>query len=72
MNDQPVITDDGIKTWRRNGKLHREDGPAVEWATGSKHWYRKGKLDRADGPAVEYADGGKEWYRNGARMKGQA
>ena len=22
-----------------NGKLHREDGPAVEYANGSKFWY---------------------------------
>ena len=22
-----------------NGKLHREDGPAMEWANGSKSWF---------------------------------
>ena len=26
-----------------NGKLHREDGPAVEWANGRKHWYLNGR-----------------------------
>lgn len=26
-----------------NGKLHREDGPACEWANGIKHWYLNDK-----------------------------
>jgi len=25
--------------WRLNGKLHREDGPAIEYETGNKSWY---------------------------------
>ena len=44
---------------------HREDGPAVEWASGSKAWWINDKLHREDGPAIEYADGGKAWYVNG-------
>ena len=50
---------------RANGKLHRDDGPAIEWANGAKEWYRDGKLHRDDGPAHEWADGTKEWYRDG-------
>lgn len=34
----------GNKTWFKNGKLHREDGPAIETSDGSKYWYFKGKL----------------------------
>ena len=34
---------DGSKSWRLNGKLHREDGPAIEWADGYKFWYLDGK-----------------------------
>jgi hypothetical protein len=45
--------------------LHREDGPAVEWATGTKFWYLNGKLRREDGPVVEYDDGTKFWLLNG-------
>lgn len=26
-----------------DGKLHREDGPAVEWADGALEWYLHGK-----------------------------
>ena len=25
--------------WKLNGQFHREDGPAVEYASGSKEWY---------------------------------
>jgi len=54
----------GDKYWFLNGKYHREDGPAIEFANGSKHWYLNGKRHREDGPAIEYANGDKEWYLN--------
>ena len=47
------------------GKLHREDGPAVEYADGDKIWYINDQLHREDGPAREYADGTKYWHLNG-------
>ncbi len=58
------IEKDGTKHWYLNGKLHREDGPAVENPDGIKLWYLKGELHREDSPAVEYANGGKRWYLN--------
>jgi len=27
--------------WKLNGNLHREDGPAVEYANGYKEWWLK-------------------------------
>ena len=52
--------------WRNhNDKLHREDGPAVEYANGTKQWWFNGKRHREDGPAVEYTDGTKQWWFNG-------
>ena len=30
---------DGSKAWMLNGNLHRETGPAIEWANGFKEWY---------------------------------
>ena len=45
-------------------QLHRENGPAVEYADGTKCWYQKGLLHRTDGPAIEYSDGDKFWYQN--------
>jgi len=55
----------GTKRWYMNGKLHRDDGPAIEYADGSKFWYMNDKLHRVDGPTVEYANGSKHWYHNG-------
>ena len=51
--------------WFKNGKYHREDGPAVELVKGSKYWCKHGKYHREDGPAIEWADGSKCWYLNG-------
>jgi len=51
----------------KDGKLHREDGPAYQNVAGTTKWYRHDELHRDDGPAVEYADGTKEWWREGIR-----
>jgi len=34
---------DGMQYWFLDGKLHREDGPACEWADGGKSWYLNDK-----------------------------
>jgi hypothetical protein len=36
---QVFIYPDGTKLWYLNGKLHREDGPAIEYLNGYKEWY---------------------------------
>ena len=55
--------------WRNlDDQLHREDGPAIEWADGSKEWYRNGQLHREDGPAIEYKSGTEEWYLFGVQF----
>ena len=56
------IDSDGNKFWYLNGKLHRVDGPAVEYSNGDKFWYLNGKPHRVDGPAIECRDGYKAWY----------
>jgi hypothetical protein len=58
----------GTKSWHLNGKYHREDGPAVEYADGDKEWYLNDELHREDGPAIEWANGYKEWYLNGEEV----
>ena len=62
------VDSDGTKRWYLNGKLHCEDGPAVEWPDGEKQWYLNGKLHREDGPAIEYPNGEKQWYLNGKEV----
>ena len=62
------VFDNGDKSWYLNGKRHREDGPAVEWANGYKAWYLNDNRHRDDGPAIEEANGYKEWYLNGKEL----
>ena len=33
----------GTKMWYLDGKIHCEDGAAIEYADGSKEWYLNGK-----------------------------
>lgn len=65
--------------WFKDGKLHREDGPAVEFkngyvqgVSGYKEWCVNGKRHRIDGPAVEYEYENvvhREWWINGERHR---
>jgi hypothetical protein len=57
-------------TWRKNGLIGRDDGPAVVHEDGTMCWYKDGLLHRDDGPAIERrAEDGtilrQAWYRNG-------
>jgi len=63
------IDEYGDKRWYFKRKLHREDGPAIEYADGDKFWLINGELHREDGPAIEYACGYKAWYVNGERHR---
>jgi hypothetical protein len=62
---QYFITPLGTKCWRLNGFLHREYGPAVEYASGEKHWYINGFPHREDGPASIFANGIESWFYYG-------
>lgn len=53
---------DGDMRWYKEGKLHREDGPAIKYFNGHKEWWIEGNLHRLDGSAIEYTDGTKEWW----------
>ena len=56
--------------WRNEeGRLHRLDGPAVEWETKTKKWYQNGILHRVGGPAIEWFDGSLQWYLQGMRHR---
>ena len=71
-NNQPVMTvkvdEVGDKYWRIDGKIHRTDGPAVEWADGTKEWAIYGLNHRTDGPAVEWAGGDITWHLDGITL----
>jgi hypothetical protein len=55
---------DNYVIWFKNGKKHRECGPAYV-NNNYMSWYKNGKLHREDGPAVEWYNGYKEWWFNG-------
>lgn len=38
--------------WYINGQLHREHGPAIEYANGNKKYYINNQLHRNNGPAI--------------------
>jgi len=66
-NEQPTRTvlKCGDIEYRLDGKLHREDGPAVERPDGTRCWHQHGELHREDGPAVEFPNGDKYWCLRG-------
>jgi hypothetical protein len=66
--DNLEIDKNGTKLWKLDGKYHRDDGPAIEWANGGKSWYQHGKYHRDDGPAID-VNGDKSWYQHGKRHR---
>ena len=68
LKTEITVDADGTKHWQVNGKQHREDGPAIEFADGREEWWINGKLHRVDGPAIESASGYKEWWINGVQI----
>lgn len=74
MKQEPIyirIDESGNKYYYSDRKmtiLHRLDGPAIEYATGTKAWCKNGVFHRMFGPAVESANGIKEWWISGKRL----
>lgn len=64
-----VIDPEGNKRWYKDGLLHKEDGPACEYADGSKSWWKNGSLHNEKGPAFLRFNGDEEWYKNGYRHR---
>jgi len=49
----------------KNGKLHREGGPAIIYTTALRYWYKEGKIHRLDGPAIKYSNKEYDWWIEG-------
>lgn len=69
-----IVYGDGTMEWYQHDKLHRDNGPALDWSClkpGAGVWFQNGKRHREDGPAVIYGDEnmseklGERWYING-------
>ena len=52
------------REWYKNGKLHRINGPAIEYKNGCKKWYRNGILYKECGPDIVYNRIKKKWFIN--------
>ena len=64
-----TINENGDKYWRnKKDKLHRIDGPAIEYVEGTNQWYQNGVLHRIDGHAIEYRNGDKSWFYNNLKF----
>jgi len=56
----------GLEYRDKDGKPHREDGPARFLIDGTETWFRHGVIHRdGDEPAIIYEDGEKHWYKDG-------
>jgi hypothetical protein len=59
----------GTKRWYKEGNLHREDGPAIEWADGAKAWFLEDinypPTDPKDYVVLDYYQGKYDlmWYK---------
>ncbi len=63
----------GIKWWYKNGKIHRDDGPAYKSIfSGLELWYKNGVYHRTDGPAFIHSDGDVEYFINGKLVTKEA
>jgi hypothetical protein len=69
MKSKPKSDQYGNKRWYWNGRLHRDDGPAVECIDGHKAWFINGECHRDNGPAIENQDGTKIWCRYGTNHR---
>lgn len=69
MKQGKEINQFGTIIWYKDGKYHREDGPAIKYADGTKVWYLNGECHREDGPAIEQADGYNQWWYRGKIVK---
>ncbi len=69
MSGGPYTDSHGNICYVKNGRFHREDGPArvcvkKGWSSSTKEWWVDGLLHREDGPAIEYYSGAKRFKNN--------
>ena len=64
-----VVDEKGTRRYyNKDNRLHRTNGPAVEYADGTKRWLQNDQYHRIDGPAMEYPTGDNRWFINGKEM----
>ena len=61
-------TEGGFLMFLKDGKYHREDGPAIIFEDGTRCWALNGLYHRVGGPAIETAEGYCDWFLNGREV----
>jgi hypothetical protein len=59
----------GTVVWFRDGKKHRENGPAEKNRSGYEAWFHRGLLHRDGGPAVTHPTGATEYWIKGQLIR---
>ena len=59
------FNDSGYTVYLKDGKAHREDGPALEFENGQLEYWLDGQQHREDGPALITTEGIESWFRHG-------
>ena len=67
MSDGYICINNGYDTgWHLNGKLHRDDGPAVEHTPYELDtYYNEGRLHRKDGTIIALDMINRQWFKHG-------
>jgi hypothetical protein len=63
---QPCCLEKTAEWKDKDGRLHRDDGPAVIKPDGTQEWYQHDERHRDDGPAWIWPDGRQLWYQHNA------
>lgn len=63
-DDLPAIVYPNMKYWYKNGRLHREHGPAIIREDLYFAWYYNDGKHRNDGPAIINGDIKEYWWKN--------
>ncbi len=65
VSSSHIVYPNGIQAWYKDGKYHRDDGPAFIWPNGTQYWYKDGEPHREDGPAFIWPNGYQSWWKDG-------
>ena len=57
-----------IVRWWKGSLIHKDNGPAVLYSSGTKTYWKNNKLHREDGPTIDDSDGSHKYFINGIRM----
>ncbi len=65
---EPAFVGDTHSVWYKNGRMHRDDGPAFVIDEKNCEWWVNGQLHREDGPAILSEACGNHWYIKGKEL----